>query len=116
MKKPELFQDMIDSHKYWDMLLENLIIAEEFKRIQFSYTNDKRYTYVFENCYKVIFDHCLQYNRKSKTEESPPCFLRDINLKTIDQGVHGSLYVIVVDAYPIKLEIWCEKLIFQEDD
>lgn len=116
MKKSEIFQDIIDSHKYWDMLLEDLIIEAEFKRIQFSYTNDKRYTYVFENCYKVLFDHCLEYERSSNAEESPPCFFRDIDLKIIDQGAHDSLYAIVVDAYPIKLEVWCEKLIFQEDD
>ena len=42
-------------------------------------------------------------------EDLPPCFFREIHVENIrEEG--KELFKVDIDAYPIKLEIWCEEI------
>ncbi len=114
MEEVNILQDTINGHGYWDMLLEELVVRKDFKNITLMYTNEKKYKYIFDNCYKVDFTHCLEYERESTNDELSPCFFRDIHLAIIDRVAQKKIYVVKIDAYPVKLEIWCDYIFIQE--
>lgn len=100
-------QEKINKHNYWDLPIEEIKVDDFCNNVKIKYYHEKDIIYNFLNCYKVVFKHCICYEKD--TQDLPPCFFRDIQIENINEE-GKDLYKVNVDAYPIELEIWCEEV------
>jgi len=112
----EELQEKINEHCYWDLPLDELRIDNFLNNVEISYFHEKKIKYSFNNCYKIIFNHCIDYKKEKGLleEELPPCFFRDISVEET-KIQSGRLYKVQINAYPIDLEILCKEIRITEE-
>ena len=111
--RSKILLEEIEKHHYWDMGIDELNISSYFDEVSIIYFNEKKITYKFLACYKILSSHCLDYDKEGYTEDGerylPPCFLQDIIVSEIEES-NRQLYKVLIDAYPLNMEIWCKDI------
>lgn len=104
-------QEVIEKQEYRDMLVDNIKVDNFCSSINVRFYSEKWITYSMINCYKVIFNHCIEYPKDLL--DLPPCFFRNISVGDIEED-GKKLLVMKIDAYPVELEVWCESIEIDE--
>lgn len=111
--KNQMILKEIEKYSYWDMGIDELSISNYFDEVSISYYNEKKIIYKFLSCYKILANHCLDYDKEqydvNGKRDLPPCFLQDISVEDIIID-DTKLYKVIIDAHPLDLEIWCKNI------
>ena len=111
--KSEIILKEIEKCNYWDMGVDELAISSYFDEVSISFFNEKNVTYKFSNCYKIISEHCMDFDKIGYDENGernlPPYFLQNISIQEIEINSR-ILYKVVIDMHPLDIEIWCKDI------
>lgn len=108
-------QKQMDAFHYWDARGVNVscnYFADE-AQVVYEDTDNENVIYTFYSCYKIHFDHVLQYikDRPSKELRGGQVFyfMQDVEVSVIEEeGLQ--FYCCVINMHPLYLEIWCKDI------
>jgi hypothetical protein len=107
-------QERMNELHYWDARVKSLNCNHFADEVVLTYEDtDYNVVYKFYGCYKVSFDHSINYTKDLPVKELKtsqlPYFIQDVALEEVEEnGV--KLYKCQISMPPMNLGIWCNQI------
>lgn len=103
----------INDSYYWDARVRALDCNYFGDEVKLEFEDGEKYiTYYFEECYKVMIQHVVEYPKDRATRELKvsqiPYFMQNVELEVINNQ-EKILMEFKINMYPIELSIICNK-------
>jgi len=107
-------QERINELHYWDARVRSLNCNHFADEVVLTYEDtDYIVVYNFYGCFKVLFNHSIDYTKDLPVKELKPSqlpyFIQDVFLEEVEEdGV--KLNKCQISMPPLNLEIWCNQI------